>query len=231
MADFMLVHGAWCGGWCWRDLAPLLAAAGHRVATPTLAGMAERAGELSADIGVARHGADVLAAIDAAGFTDVVLVGHSYGARPAALAAGHPAVRRWISLDGAAVGEGTTLMDGAPPAVMEASVASLVADGLGLPPLPAKVIGMPADHPAHDWVESQLTPTPWRTLTEPMPPTALATRPRDYLRALGNRLAAPRAGLAEAERAGWPIHPLDSGHLLPITAPRETADWLLRLAA
>jgi hypothetical protein len=38
MAEFLLAHGAWHGGWCWRHVADLLRAGGHRVLTPTLAG-------------------------------------------------------------------------------------------------------------------------------------------------------------------------------------------------
>jgi hypothetical protein len=43
MATYVLVHGAWHGGWCWRKLAPLLRAEGHEVLTPTLTGLGERA--------------------------------------------------------------------------------------------------------------------------------------------------------------------------------------------
>ena len=34
MANFVLVHGAWHGGWCWRDVVAPLARAGHRVFAP-----------------------------------------------------------------------------------------------------------------------------------------------------------------------------------------------------
>jgi hypothetical protein len=40
---FVLVHGAWHGGWCWKKLTPLLRSAGHEVFAPTLTGMGERA--------------------------------------------------------------------------------------------------------------------------------------------------------------------------------------------
>src|SRR6476469_9662525 len=68
MAVFVLVHGAWHGGWCWQKVVPFLEAAGHEVYAPTLTGLAERASELSPDVGLnthIQHG--------------VVLVGHSYG--------------------------------------------------------------------------------------------------------------------------------------------------------
>ncbi len=42
MATFVLVHGAWHGGWCWRDTVSALQAHGHRVFAPTLSGNGER---------------------------------------------------------------------------------------------------------------------------------------------------------------------------------------------
>ncbi|RPH45105.1 MAG: alpha/beta hydrolase, partial [Burkholderiales bacterium] len=34
MASYVLVHGAWHGGWCYRDTARMLRAQGHTVITP-----------------------------------------------------------------------------------------------------------------------------------------------------------------------------------------------------
>ena len=42
MATFVLVQGAFVGGWCWRWVAPELRAAGHDVHAPTLTGLGER---------------------------------------------------------------------------------------------------------------------------------------------------------------------------------------------
>src|SRR5436305_14530482 len=38
---FVLVHGAWHGGWCWRRVSDLLEKKGHKVFTPTLTGLGE----------------------------------------------------------------------------------------------------------------------------------------------------------------------------------------------
>ena len=43
MAAFVLVHGAWLGGWCYKRVARHLRRAGHDVYTPTLTGLGERA--------------------------------------------------------------------------------------------------------------------------------------------------------------------------------------------
>ena len=42
MATFVIVHGAWGGGWSWKTVRNAVRAAGHDVFTPTLTGMGER---------------------------------------------------------------------------------------------------------------------------------------------------------------------------------------------
>src|SRR4051812_8081549 len=79
MATFVLVHGAWHGGWCWRKLTPLLRAAEHAVYTPTLTGLGERAHLGGPDVGLATHVRDVVTVLWYEDLSGVVLVGHSYG--------------------------------------------------------------------------------------------------------------------------------------------------------
>jgi hypothetical protein len=52
---FVLVHGAWHGGWCWRRVADLLERQGHKVFTPTLTGLGERSHLMSRDINLDTH--------------------------------------------------------------------------------------------------------------------------------------------------------------------------------
>ena len=47
MSTFVLVHGAWHGGWCWEKLTPILEASGHRVVTPDLPGRGPESQPLS----------------------------------------------------------------------------------------------------------------------------------------------------------------------------------------
>jgi pimeloyl-ACP methyl ester carboxylesterase len=76
---FVLVHGGWHGGWCWRDTARHLRSLGHEAFTPTLIGLGERSHLLSAAINLDTHITDVMNVIEYEGLSDVVLVGHSYG--------------------------------------------------------------------------------------------------------------------------------------------------------
>ena len=72
MADFVLVHGAWHGAWCWRDVIASLGAAGHRAHAVTLTGVGERAHLLRPGIGLQDHILDVIAAIEAEEMQDQI---------------------------------------------------------------------------------------------------------------------------------------------------------------
>jgi len=76
---WVLVHGAWHGGWCWRKLVPLLQALGDRVWAPTLTGLGERAHLLAPEVDLDTHVRDVVGLLEMEDLHDVVLVGHSYG--------------------------------------------------------------------------------------------------------------------------------------------------------
>ena len=54
-SPFVLVHGAWSGGWAMQRLARHLAAAGHAVYVPVLSGLGERSHLAGQGIGLATH--------------------------------------------------------------------------------------------------------------------------------------------------------------------------------
>lgn len=76
---FVLVHGMYHGGWCWRQVASQLRTAGVATYVPTLTGLGERSHLLSPAVGFRTHVEDVVNVIDWEGLDDVILVGHSYG--------------------------------------------------------------------------------------------------------------------------------------------------------
>ena len=76
---FVLVHGAWHGGWCWRRVADRLTAKGHYVVAPTLSGVGERSHLKAEDIDLTTQIEDVVGEIKWKDLDGVVLVGHSYG--------------------------------------------------------------------------------------------------------------------------------------------------------
>ncbi|RME63537.1 MAG: alpha/beta fold hydrolase, partial [Alphaproteobacteria bacterium] len=114
---YVLVHGAWHGGWCWRHVRKRLTDAGHGVFAPSLTGMGARHHLGRPDTDLNTHIADIVALIDVEELRDVVLVGHSYGgfvisgvaaARPTALA-------RLVFVDAFVPEDGESVIAGAPP--------------------------------------------------------------------------------------------------------------------
>lgn len=77
MSTFVLIHGAWHGGWCWYKVIPLLMQAGHRVVTPNLPGRGRDQTPLS-DISLSKHVQHICDVLDAQP-EPVILVGHSFG--------------------------------------------------------------------------------------------------------------------------------------------------------
>src|SRR5215469_5914508 len=76
---FVLVHGAWHGGWCWSKVAAILRTRGHTVFTPTQTGLGERAHLISKSIDLGVFVTDITNVIKYEDLTDIVLVGHSFG--------------------------------------------------------------------------------------------------------------------------------------------------------
>lgn len=78
MSTFVLVHGAWHGGWCWQRVRRRLEARGHEVVSPSLSGLGERA-HLDIAYDLNTHIDDIARLIEFEDLSDIVLCGHSYG--------------------------------------------------------------------------------------------------------------------------------------------------------
>ncbi|MFZ0827991.1 MAG: alpha/beta hydrolase [Verrucomicrobiia bacterium] len=76
---YVLVHGAWGGGWDWKPVDQMLTTDGHKVYRATLTGQGERSHLASTNIDLDTHIQDVVNVILWEDLHDVVLVGHSYG--------------------------------------------------------------------------------------------------------------------------------------------------------
>jgi len=77
--NFVIVHGAWGGGWAFRRVDALLREKGYGVYRASLTGLGERVHLASPDVGLGTHINDVVNMILFEDLRDVVLVGHSYG--------------------------------------------------------------------------------------------------------------------------------------------------------
>jgi len=233
MATYVLVHGAWHGGWCWKWVAQVLRAAGHEVFTPTLTGLGERSHLASADIDLHTHEQDVINVLEFEDLREVILVGHSYGGMVITGVSERAAdrLRHVVYLDAFVPRDGQALADlVAPQFREEVQLQARASEGL-LSPFPVEQYGVFAEADVQ-WVKPKLVPHPFKTLTTPVRlanPVALAL-PKTYVYCHN-----PAMGFFEAfaERTrtepGWRYHELATGHDAMVTMPREFAELLLAL--
>ncbi|TXL77519.1 alpha/beta fold hydrolase [Vineibacter terrae] len=232
---YVLIHGAWHGGWCWRKVVPRLAAAGHRVLAPSLPGLAERADLLSAAVGLDTHIDDVVTLLEREDLRDVVLVGHSYGGLVITGVADRAASRlaHLAYLDAVIVNSGEAWSATHSPA-LAATWARLAAPsgGISVPPPDAGAFGI-ARTDDRAWVNRQLTPHPYRTYTQPLrltrPPGAGLRKTHIACRGPGALSAAARRVRID-EAAGWSTRAIDAAHDAMVTEPARLAALLLSLA-
>jgi hypothetical protein len=76
MAKYVLVGGAWLGGWCWQPIARLLRNQGHDAYPATLTGLGERSHLAGPEVNLETHITDVVSLIEFEDLSDVVLLGH-----------------------------------------------------------------------------------------------------------------------------------------------------------
>jgi len=227
-APFVLVHGAWHGGWCWRDLADILTKKGHRVFAPTLTGMGERLHLGRADTNMSTHVRDVAALIEAEELSDAILVAHSYAGIPCSYVT--EGVKRLVYLDSLLPTPGKSMVSALPPAAVKGVEAALE-DGFRLPAFPPEQFTIPTDHPRYAWVKRRLTSMPWHALTETHPglPQAHAALPKTFIRCTQSTLPDSGRAAVEAKARGIPVVDFDGGHDAMVTEPAALAKLLLAL--
>ena len=230
---YVLVHGAWHGGWCWREVAEGLRGMGHRVSTPTQTGLGERKHLLSKDITLDTFAADIVNHIEAEELNDVILVGHSFGGTSITCTTDKipNRIRHLVYLDSLILENGQSPFSKLPPDVVAAR-RKLVAEqgqGIFIPPPPPTAFGIPENHASADWVKRRLTPHPVSTYDSPLRidnPVANG-RPRTYI-----ACTHPAYGALEATRQwvkkqeNWQWQEIATGHDAMVTAPAELAGML-----
>jgi len=232
---FVLVHGAWHGGWCWRDIAAILRARGDAVHTPTLTGLAERRDELNADVDLERHVDDVVAVFERGDLRGVHLVGWSYGGMVVcgALARIHERVAAATFLDAFLPNDGEALADFLAPAE-RAGLAALRERGIHVPaPDPGAV--WQVEEPWLGFAREHLSPQPVGTLTQPVrtPAGWPAHIAYTYVRCRGEKSDPFDRCLERARNLALRFETveIDLGHALVMTHPERVVELLDRAGA
>ncbi|HWH85080.1 MAG TPA: alpha/beta hydrolase [Burkholderiaceae bacterium] len=235
---FVLVAGAFSGGWIWARVAQRLRSAGHRVFTPTLTGLGERAHLMSASITMDTFVQDIVAVIDTEELKDVILVGSSFGGIPAGGAADVVANRisGLVFLDSVLGEPGKSAFDALPAEVVAArrKSAQETSGGVSLPPPPASAYGALGISEAPDiaWCQRRFTPHPIGSYESALTPRYGSNAvPKTYVACLNPGFGAIAPSRARArQQADWRWLEMNAGHLPMITAPDELTRLLIGLA-
>ena len=227
---FVLVHGAWHGGWCWIKTTRLLTDAAHTVYTPTLTGLGERAHLARPEIDLETHIQDVVAVLETEELRNVVLVGHSYGGMviSGVAARARNRIARLVYLDAFVPDAGQSLLSLLPPeraASMRAAAAA--SDGWRIPAFPPEHFGVVSQRDS-EWLQRRLVAQPLQTFEHPVPAVPAADAGRTYV-----YCSKPATGTFDqfAERfrddRKWRFHDVKAGHDAMVTAPGEIAKILM----
>jgi pimeloyl-ACP methyl ester carboxylesterase len=228
---FVLVHGAWHGGWCWQRVTPLLRAAGHEVYAPSLTGLGDRAHLAHRNVDLETHVADVVEFLEMEGLANVALVGHSYAGMVITGVADRAAARlkSLVYLDAFVPGHGQCVLDFWSSEGRAEIEARGAATGFIAPtPLPAFGVTKPEDLA---WAEPRLRPQPLGTWTQPLMLRHGETKlPRAYIRCTDP----PRPVFDQFTRnfrtdPAWTYREIACGHDCMIANSRATADLFLQI--
>jgi pimeloyl-ACP methyl ester carboxylesterase len=230
---FVLVHGAWHGGWCWRRVADLLTAKGHRVFAPTLTGLGERSHLMQPGINVSTHATDVVNVIKWERLANVVLCGHSYGGMVASAVAEQvlDRIASIVFLDAFVPENGDSMADLTSQVVRDNLKTATERGDISVPGRPAAAFLVNEQDQA--WVDSLTGPQPIGTMTEKLKLTGAVGKiaKKTYVRAASY----PNPGFDKAlERVkadtAWRTYGVPCGHDVMVDMPERLAEILIEVA-
>ncbi len=232
MTDFVLVHGAWHGAWCWKRVLTALWSAGHRAFAVSLSGVGERAHIAPKSITLDMHIADVVNVIEAEELLDAVLVGHSYAGIVITGVAQRSAarLRHLVYLDAVVPRAGESWSSGHSEETRSARRQTIAEHGAMAPPDPA-IFGLTGADAA--WVARRQTPHPGAVYDAKLEFDAerIAKLPRTFISCIAPQLATIDSSRARARsEPGWNFVELATGHDPMISAPEPLLRVLLGLA-
>ena len=232
MADFVLVHGAWHGAWCWKRVLPDLWRAGHRAYAVTLTGVGERKHLLGAGVTLQTHIEDVLNVIEAEELRDVILVGHSYAGMVITGVAdrAHERIGHLVYLDAVVPNPGESWSSRHTPETQQQRRDVITRQGV-LPAADPTVFGLNGED--YDWVARRQTPQPGGVYDSPLSFDAqrVYSRPRTFIDCTEPALPTIDAFRRRVRsEPGWRVVEIATGHDPMISAPQALVRELLRLA-
>jgi len=230
---FVLVHGAWHGGWCWRRVADLLAKRGHKVFAPTLTGLGDRSHLISGSVNLDTHITDVVNVIKWENLTDICLVAHSYGGWPVsgAIEQVPDRIAAVVYLDAFVPEDGQRGLDLASDFSRKGTLAAIEKGEVSRPAPKAETFFVNDKDRA--WVDSRLTAQPVGVALQPIRLAGAREKiaKKTYIRAPAYpQPAFDKALAAKKSDPSWRTYEVPSGHDVMVDMPERLLEILLEVA-
>jgi pimeloyl-ACP methyl ester carboxylesterase len=227
MASYVLVHGAYQGGWIWKPVATRLRAMGHVAYAPTLDGCAERRHQVRRGITVETHAREIADFLFYEDLREVVLVGTSSGGMVIVKAAelARDRIARLAFVDALALLPGErvdALVNRATREMNDVTTAYSRADA-------ENRMFKDLDPAMRAWALERITPHPVAALEgEMMPTTFWEQKWSASVIRCTQAVNPPEAHQRRtAEKLGATYHELDTGHYPMLSTPDELTKLLL----
>ena len=230
---FVLVHGAWHGGWCWRRVADRLERQGHKVYTPTLTGLGERSHLMNGKIDLDTHITDIVNVVKWENLRDICLVAHSYGGWPVsgALEQILDRVASVVFLDAFVPEDGQRGFDFASEFSRKGTIEAQQKGEISRPAPPATAFHVNETDLA--WVDSKVTPQPLALAFSIIKLTGAREKvaKKTYIRAPAYpQPAFDKYYAAKKADPAWRTYEVTCGHDVMIDMPDRLVEILLESA-
>ena len=231
---FVLVHGAWHGGWVWKEVAEGLLKQGYKVSCPTQTGLGERKHLLSKNITLDTFIEDIVNHILTEDLTNIILVGHSFAGSTITGVADRlkDRINRLIYFDAVILSNGQSPFDIAPDAVVteRLELAKNSENGMSVPPPKPDAFGVMDQRKALTLAE-KLTPHPISTFQSKLNIKNDIGNglPISYIFCTNPVYQSLESSREIVRQKKWPIFELNEGHDAMYTNPKETLNLLMKI--
>ena len=231
---FLLIHGAWHGGWVWNEISEILNYQGYSVSTPTLTGLGEKKHLLSSKITIDTFIEDVVNHIIFENLNNIILVGHSFAGSVVSGVADKlkDRIQKLIYFDAVILKDGQKPFDIAPKELVKQRIelAKRFGNGISIPAPSADAFGV-FDVKKSLLLEEKLTPHPLSTYQSKLTIKNEIGNgiPLFYIFCNDPVYKSLESSREVVRKLKWPIFELNAGHDAMLTHPKETLNLLMKI--
>jgi|TARA_B100000902_G_scaffold126242_1_gene125796 pimeloyl-ACP methyl ester carboxylesterase len=231
---FLLIHGAWHGGWVWNEISEILRYQRYSVSTPTLTGLGEKKHLLSSKITIETFIEDIVNHIVFENLNNIILVGHSFAGSVISGVADRlkDRIQKLIYFDAMILIDGQKPFDISPKETVEQRIelAKKFGNNISIPAPSADAFGV-FDIKKSLLLEEKLTPHPLSAFQSKL---ILKNEvgngiPLSYIFCTKPVYKSLESSREVVRKMKWPIFELNAGHDAMLTHPKETLNLLMKI--